>query len=102
MLLSKKQKDDLTKELVACLSTDQMVKKIVVFGSFIKSDNPVDLDVAVFQESNDGYLPLAMKYRRAVRTITSKIPIDIFPVKQNAGDSQFMAEINSGVTVYEK
>ena len=102
MLLSKKQKDDLTKELVACLSTDQMVKKIVVFGSFIKSDNPVDLDVAVFQESNDGYLPLAMKYRRAVRTITSKISIDIFPVKQNVADSQFMAEINSGVTVYEK
>jgi len=61
MTLTEKQKDELKKELVACLSSDDEVKKIVIFGSFVKSSDPLDLDVAVFQESNETYLPLALK-----------------------------------------
>jgi len=93
MILTKEQKDELKKELVLCLGSDEKVKKIVVFGSFINSNDPVGLDVAVFQESNEPYLPLSMKYRRKTRSIGDKIPIDIFPVRQGSKDHSFLSEI---------
>ncbi|MEA3360487.1 MAG: nucleotidyltransferase domain-containing protein [Thermodesulfobacteriota bacterium] len=102
MILTKEQKDELKKELVLCLGSDEKIKKIVVFGSFINSNDPVDLDVAVFQESNEPYLPLAMKYRKKTRSIGDKIPIDIFPVRPGAKDHSFLSEIAQGEVVYER
>ena len=102
MTLTEKQKDELKKELVACLSSDDKIKKIVVFGSFINSGDPLDLDVAVFQESNEAYLPLALKYRRKTRAIARKIPLDIFPVKSTAKDHTFLSEIDQGEVLYER
>jgi uncharacterized protein len=102
MILTEKQKDELKKELVSCLKSDVEIKKIVVFGSFIDSQNPLDLDVAVFQESDEAYLPLAMKYRKKTRALARKIPIDIFPVRSNVKDHTFLSEINRGEVLYEK
>ncbi len=102
MILTEKQKDELKKELVLCLKSDEEVRKIVVFGSFINSGDPLDLDVAVFQESDEAYLPLAMKYRRKTRAIAKKIPLDIFPVKSNAKNHTFLSEIDRGEVVYER
>jgi len=102
MLLTKKQKDELKKELVSCLSSNSEVKKIVVFGSFVSSSDPLDLDVAVFQESNETYLPLALKYRRKTRSIARKIPLDIFPVKVGTKDHTFLLEIDRGEVLYER
>ena len=102
MILTEKQKDELKKELVLCLKSDEEVKKIVVFGSFINSGDPLDLDVAVFQESDEAYLPLAMKYRRKTRAISKKIPLDIFPVKSNARDHSFLSGIDRGEVLYER
>lgn len=102
MLLTEKQKDELKKELVLCLKSDAEVKKIVVFGSFIDSSDPVDLDVAVFQESDEAYLPLAMKYRKKTRALARKIPIDIFPVRSNVKDHTFLSEIDRGEVLYER
>ena len=102
MILTEKQKDELKKELVLCLKSDEEVRKIVVFGSFINSGDPPDLDVAVFQESDETYLPLAMKYRRKTRAIAKKIPLDIFPVKSNAKNHTFLSEINRGEVLYER
>lgn len=102
MILTEKQKDELKKELVLCLKSDEEVKKIVVFGSFINSGDPLDLDVAVFQESDEAYLPLAMKYRRKTRAIAKKIPLDIFPVKSTAKDHTFLSEIDRGEVLYER
>ncbi len=102
MILTEKQKDALKKELVLCLKSDEEIKKIVVFGSFIDSSEPLDLDVAVFQESDNAYLPLAMKYRRKTRAISKKIPLDIFPVKSNAKDHSFLLEIDRGEVLYER
>jgi hypothetical protein len=79
-----------------------MLKKIVIFGSFIKSNDPNDLDVAIFQESNDPYLHLSMDYRRKTRSIANKISMDIFPVKSDADDHSFLSEIASGEIVYER
>lgn len=102
MILTEKQKDALKKELVLCLKSDEEVRKIVVFGSFINSGDPLDLDVAVFQESDEAYLPLAMKYRRKTRAIAKKIPLDIFPVKSNAKNHTFLSEIDRGEVLYER
>lgn len=102
MALTEKQKEELKKELVLCLKSDVEVKKIVVFGSFIDSSEPLDLDVAVFQESNEAYLPLAMKYRRKTRAIAKKIPLDIFPVRSNVKDHTFLSEIDRGEVIYER
>jgi len=102
MALTEQQKDGLKKELVACLSSDDEIKKIVVFGSFVHSSDPNDLDVAVFQESNEAYLPLAMKYRRKTRGISKKIALEIFPVRTNVKGHTFMAEIEQGEVLYER
>ena len=88
-------------QIVAKLSSEQEVCKIVLFGSFVKSDVPNDIDVAVFQDSNELYIPLSLKYRKLVRDISKNIPIDILPLKVNAKGS-FLSEISSGETIYER
>ena len=101
MVFSVQQKEELLGDLVACLQADGEIQKIVVFGSFLSDANPNDLDVAVFQDSTQPYLPLALKYRRQTRSISSRIPLDIVPVKQGA-QSAFLSEIHKGKVIYEK
>lgn len=96
------EKETIKKELVSCLSANQDVNKIVIFGSFFTAENPKDLDVAVFQSSTEGYIPLAMRYRKQTRTIAKKIPIDIFPVKADAKNNSLLSEIADGEVVYER
>ncbi len=102
MTFTEKQKDELKKELVSCLVSDEKIRKIVIFGSFIRSKDPQDLDVAVFQESDESYLPLALKYRQKTRPIARKIALDIFPVRSNAKDHSLLREINQGEVLYER
>jgi hypothetical protein len=78
------------------------VQKIVVFGSFLHSDNPHDLDVAVFQDSAEPYLPLVLKYRQKTRSIARRIPLDILPLKPWTADDPFLAEMAKGEVVYER
>ena len=101
-MLSEKQKYQIKKELVSCLSSFEEVQKIVIFGSFITSDDPHDIDVAVFQKSGEKYLPLAMKYRRQTRAIAERIPLDIFPVRNDVEGHFFISDIESGEVVYER
>ncbi len=98
----KKSKEALIEELVKSLNAEKEITKIVVFGSFINSDNPNDLDVAIFQDSHDDYLTLAMKYRKLARKISKEIPLDIIPVKPGAKDSFFLDEIEAGEVIYER
>ena len=102
MEFTKKQKETIKKELVSCLISDQNVNKIVIFGSFAISINPKDLDVAVFQDSNEGYISLSMRYRKQTRNIAKKIPIDIFPIKTDAKNNSLLSEIADGEVVYER
>lgn len=88
--------------LVSLLTNEPEVRRIVIFGSFLTSANPHDMDVAVFQDSNEKYLPLAMKYRKKTRPIAEKIALDIFPLKSDVGESFFMDEISKGRVVYER
>jgi predicted nucleotidyltransferase len=96
------EKQALKKQLVASLKTENDIRKVVIFGSFLSSDNPNDMDVAVFQESTDDYLKLSMKYRKLTRAISKKIQIDIFPVRLDAGNTAILSEIERGEVVYEK
>lgn len=102
MGLNAEEKSVLKRELVDCLRTEKEVQKIVVFGSFLYSDNPHDLDVAVFQDSTEPYLPLALKYRQKTRAIARRIPLDILPLKSWTLDDPFLAEVAKGEVVYER
>ena len=102
MQLSYAEKESIKKELAASLSDAPEVVKVVVFGSFVTTENPNDIDVAVFQNSNLPYLPLAMKYRKKTRAISNKIAIDILPLKPGARNSIMMDAIAQGEVIYER
>jgi hypothetical protein len=65
-------------------------------------DDPHDLDVAVFQDSNEKYLPLAMKYRRKIRDVARIIPVDILPLKDGVEGDMFLDEVELGEVIYER
>jgi hypothetical protein len=96
------QKEMLKRDLVSCLADDTEIQRIVVFGSFVTSQTPADMDVAVFQNSDAPYVPLAMKYRRQTRSVARRIPLDIIPIRADASIGTFLKEIESGETVYER
>ena len=101
-MITEQQKHLLKQRLVDLLKTEKEVYRIVIFGSFISSNDPHDFDVAIFQDSDEKYLPLAMKYRRKTRDIARMIPMDIFPLKVNAKDGFFLDEIECGEVIYER
>lgn len=101
MTVSNRQKEIIKSQIREKLSKEQEIQKIVVFGSFINSNNPNDIDIAVFQNSNEKYLPLSMKYRKLVRDISKILPIDIIPLRINAKGT-FLNEIETGEIIYEK
>jgi predicted nucleotidyltransferase len=83
------------------LSQFNEVNKVILFGSFINSNNPNDIDIAIVQNSNENFLTLSLKYRKVLRDLSKVIPLDIVPIKENA-DGVFMNEINKGKIVYER
>lgn len=93
----------LSKDLVSALSTDDQVEKIIIFGSFIQSSSPNDMDVAVFCDSKDDYLTLALALRKKLRKLSRIIPIDLLPISIPYDPAAlFLQEINKGEVVYEK
>ena len=101
-MLSADEKRLLTDQLVQSLAAEREVCRIVIFGSFLHTDDPHDLDVAVFQDSDESYLPLAMKYRKKTRQIARSIALDIIPIKAGQKDGLFLDEIERGKVVYER
>lgn len=102
MNLQDTTKEMLKKEIADRLSEFPEVRRVVIFGSFMNSDNPHDIDIAVYQDSDESYYPLAMKYRRTLRTVANKIPIDVIPICKNPEHEPFMKEILKGEVLYEK
>jgi len=96
------RKEEVKREVAACLHQEKEVRKVVIFGSFLTSATPNDLDVAIFQDSHETYLPLAMKYRQPLRPIAGQIPIDVIPVRASGASGPFLAEIEKGEVVYER
>jgi predicted nucleotidyltransferase len=83
------------------LSKFMEIHKIIIFGSFIDSDNPSDIDIAIIQNSDSNFLVLSLKYRKVLRDLAKKIPLDIVPLKENS-KGVFMEEIRKGVMIYER
>lgn len=102
MTLTQRDKDDIKRTLAEALSREKEVKRVVVFGSFVTSRSPHDLDIAVFQDGDEKYLTLAMRYRKDVRPIARRIPVDVIPLRTGVSDDPFLAEIEKGETVYER
>ena len=102
MIMTDADKRRIKRELAECLSREQEVRKVIIFGSFIKSPEPRDVDVAVVQDSAEGYLTLAMKYRRLTRSVAAQIPLDVVPLKATTAPGTFASEINRGEVIYER
>ncbi|EGJ50962.1 hypothetical protein V6C53_01300 [Desulfocurvibacter africanus] len=102
MKLNRTQKDTLKQALVDCLSGQREVRRIVLFGSFLHSDEPGDMDVAVFQDSDESYLPLAMKYRKLTRPVAERIALDIIPLKAETMGNPPLEDIRKGEVLYER
>ena len=102
MNLQDEIKKILKKEIIARLSEFPEVQRVVIFGSFVNSEDPHDIDIAVFQDSNESYYPLAMKYRRTLRTVANKIPIDVIPIRRSPEEGPFMQVIRKGEVLYER
>lgn len=101
-MFTEQQKQSLKQQLVSLLETEREVCRIVIFGSFLSSNDPQDIDVAIFQDSDEKYLPLAMKYRRKTRDIARRIPLDILPLKAGVQGEVFIDEIERGEIIYER
>lgn len=101
MKLSIKEKEKIKNQIINLLSGEKEVQKIIIFGSFITSDTPNDIDIAVFQKSNEQYLNLSMKYRKLMRDLTDTISYDIIPVHPNA-KGRFLDDIETGEVIFER
>jgi len=102
MRLDREQKEQLKRAVVECLSGDDEIQRIVVFGSFLSSDEPHDMDVAVFQTSREPYLSLALRYRRRIRPVTRRIPVDVVPIRPDPEPGSFLSEVERGEVIYER
>ena len=98
-MINKKQ---LKKEIINALKGQNEIEKIIIFGSFNKSDSPNDLDIAVVQNSSENYLSLALKYRKLIRNITREIAVDIFPIVSKTENRFFKNEVESGEVIYAR
>lgn len=95
-------KDHIKRILREKLSSQKEVNKIIIFGSFINSIEPRDIDIAVFLDNDEPYLKLAMKYRKLTREISTILPLDIVPIKPKAPKISFFDEIEKGEMIYER
>jgi predicted nucleotidyltransferase len=77
------------------------INKIIIFGSFIKAQKPNDIDIAIIQNSDNNFLTLSLKYRKVLRELSKKIPLDILPLKENS-QGIFMEEVSKGKIIYER
>lgn len=100
MTLSLEERERLKREVADRLSAEPEVRRVVVFGSFVTSATPHDLDVAVFQESDEGYLSLALKYRRLLRSVAATIPVDVLALRLHGAIGEFLKEVEQGEVVY--
>ena len=93
---------ELKNKIVDSLKGQKEIERIIIFGSFNKSDSPNDIDIAVIQNSSENYLTLALKYRRLIRNVSKEIAVDIFPIVKENNNSFFKYEIASGEVIYAR
>jgi len=95
-------KTELKNKIVDLLKGQKEIERIIIFGSFNKSDTPNDTDIAVVQNSSEEYLTLALKYRKLIRNIFKEIAVDIFPIVEKNKNNFFTNEVASGEVIYAR
>ena len=95
-------KKEVKNKIVNSLKGQKEIERIIIFGSFNRSDAPNDIDIAVVQNSSENYLTLALKYRKLVRNISKEIAVDIFPILKKNNNSFFTSEVASGEVIYAR
>ena len=95
-------KNKIRQFLVDAMKDDPEIREIIVFGSFLHSDNPGDIDVAVRGTFHKGYLETAIRLRKKVHHIAKILPVDIIPIQEDAPQNPFMQEIRKGEVIYER
>ncbi len=101
LILKEPTKTEIREYIVEQLSQESEVEIIIIFGSFLKSNTPNDIDIAIFQNSCQTYLNLALKYRKLLRHLYLFFPIDVIPLRLDA-QGGFIDEIKGGEVIYEK
>ncbi len=96
------QKSQIKQAIVDAIKDEAGIHKIIIFGSFLFSDMPGDVDVAVLGAFTHGYLETATKLRKKVRHIAKILPVDIVPVREDISDNTFVQEIQKGEVIYER
>jgi uncharacterized protein len=95
-------KAEVKNQIIESFKEQKEVEKIIVFGSFNKTDSPNDIDIAIVQNSNENYLTLALRYRKLIRNISREIAVDIFPISKKNDNSFFINEVSSGEVIYAR
>ena len=102
MMLSESEKKELKSKIANSLLPSSEIEKIIVFGSFLDAQSPNDIDIAIFQNSSDNYLTLALRYRKMIREISKKIPVDVIPIESGAKNNFLINEIEKGEVIYAR
>ena len=104
MTITDQEKKRIKQLLVNDLKDISAIQKIIIFGSFLHSNTPNDLDLAIIDNSNQDYLSLALSYRKKIRNITEIIPVDLIPIHSINQEPTTPMEIAilNGETIYEK
>jgi hypothetical protein len=50
--------------------------------------------------TQEGYLSLALNYRRLLRPVANRIPVDVIPLPATDASGAFLHEIEQGEVVY--
>lgn len=95
-------KIELKSKIVDSLKGQKEIERIIIFGSFNRSDSPNDIDIAVVQNSSDNYLTLALKYRKLIRNITKEIAVNIFPIVRKNENIFFKNKVETGEVIYAR
>ena len=96
------QKNRIKQAIVDAIKDEDSIHKIIIFGSFLISDTPGDVDVAVVGVFPYGYLETAIRLRKKVRHIANILPVDIVPVREDVPGNTFVQEIQKGEVIYER
>jgi len=83
------------------LNIQPEVKKVILFGSFLKMEDPKDIDIAIFTDSKQSYIEQSLKFRKILRDVSKIIPVDVFPLKNDNTSDPFLEEILKGEIIYE-
>jgi predicted nucleotidyltransferase len=95
-------KNQIKQAIVNAIKGETSVHKIIIFGSFLHSETPADIDVAVFGHFAQGYLETAIQLRKKVRHIAKILPVDIVPILEEMPGNSFVQEVSQGEVIYER